>query len=38
MVSKSIGSAKLPVLEDWSMLAELRITQSGKAGQMDEAG
>ena len=38
MVSNSIGSARLPVLEDWSMIAELRIVQSGKACQIDDVG
>ena len=38
MVSNSIGSARLPVLEDRSMIAELRIAQSGNACQIDGVG
>ena len=38
MVSNSMGSARLPVLEDWSMFAEIQIVQSGKASQIDDEG
>ena len=38
MVSNSIASARLPVLEDWSMFAEIQIARIGKASQVDDAG